>query len=196
MLFHRFFAKADYPELAATIQQLLEQLEVTDCQLLEVQPATYRQPYRRTLTGQFRGSPFILSLERSALGVTPAVEQLDVSLACTNPEWQRWVLAPPAAFKREAKRRLDIHAQDLSLPIVLGANAATPIAALTALVKPYAALWQLLGESTVVLERERLCAHLPWLPHQHHQQTALLRLLEWLDQLRSVAARSLNIAEG
>lgn len=196
MLFERFFAKADYPELAANIQQLFESLEVTDCQLLEAQPATYRQPYRRSLTGQFRGSVFTLSLERSALGVVPAVEQLELSLACANPEWQRWVLAPPAPFAREAQRRLDIQAHDMGLPVVLGANSVTPTAALAASVERYAALWQLLGDSTVVLERERLRARLPWLPQQHHQQTALLRLFEWFAQLRGIAAHTLNTADG
>lgn len=196
MLFHRFFTKVDYPELAAVIQHLFDGLDITNYCLVEAQLATYKQPYRRTLQGQFRGNAFTLSLEQSALNMEPSMEQMELSLACANPEWQRWVLAPAASFQQEAQRRLDIQAHDLELPIILGGNPVTPIDALVVSVRRYAALWQLLGESTIVLERERLVARLPWLPHQHHQQTGLLRLFEWLDQLRRVASQPLKVTEG
>lgn len=195
MLFYRFFAKVDYPELTLTIQHLLDDLDVTDFCLLEAQPATYKQPYRHTLQGQFRGNVFTLSMEQSALKTEPRLERLELSLVCANPEWQRWVIAPAACFQQEAQRRLDIKAHDLGLPVIIGSNAATSIDALAVSVQRYAALWQLLGASTIVLERERLMATLPWLPHQHHQQTALRRLFEWLDQLRRVAAEPFKVAE-
>lgn len=199
MLFHRLFARASYPELAATLHRLFHQLNLPaeDWHLLTHQPATYRQPYRYEGQGSFVGVPFLCSLYRSPLGEAVVEERLELVLTCDNPHWQRWILAPAITFEVAAKRCLDVQPLPITteLPIVLGAN--QPEAALTMepVLARYSALWTLLGDATITLERERLCAQLPWVPDTHARETALLTLFEFLDQLRNCAAHLEDLAQ-